>query len=46
MDENSSMEQKMWQVYSFGKRNVIRLLLNESTPERVSVVEEGEGHSM
>ena len=30
MDEDSSMEQKMWQVYSFGKRNVFRLHLNES----------------
>ena len=30
MDEDSSMEQKTWQVYSFGKRNVLRLHLNES----------------
>ena len=29
-DEDSSMEQKTWQVYSFGKRNVFRLHLNES----------------
>ena len=27
---DSSMEQKTWQVYSFGKRNVFRLHLNES----------------
>ena len=39
------MEQKTWQVYNFGKRNVFRLDLNESR-ERVSVGEEGEGHSM
>ena len=30
MDEDSRMEQKTWQVYSFGKRNVFRLHLNES----------------
>ena len=30
MDEDSSMEQKMWQVYSLGKINVFRLHLNES----------------
>ena len=30
MDEDSSTEQKTWQVYSFGKRNVLRLHLNES----------------
>ena len=30
MDEDSSTEQKMWQVYSFGKGNVFRLHLNES----------------
>ena len=30
MDEDSSMEQKTWQVYSFGKRNVFRLHLNVS----------------
>ena len=30
MDEDSSTEQKTWQVYSFGKRNVFRLHLYES----------------
>ena len=30
MDEDSSMEQKTWQVYSFGKRSVFRLHLSES----------------
>ena len=30
MVEDSSMEQKAWQVYSFGKRNVFRLHLKES----------------
>ena len=30
MDEDSSTEQKTWQVYSFGKRNVLRFVLNES----------------
>ena len=30
MDEDSSTEQKTWQVYSFGKRNVFRLHLNEA----------------
>ena len=50
-DEDSSMEQKTWQVYSFGKRNVCRLHLILGGyicmgPERVSVGEEGEGHSM
>ena len=29
MDEDSSTEQKTWQVCSFGKRNVFRLHLNE-----------------
>ena len=29
MDEDISMEQKIWQVYNFGKRNVLRLDLNE-----------------
>ena len=29
MDEDSSMEQKTWQVISFGKRNVFRLHLIE-----------------
>ena len=30
MDKDSSMKQKTWQVYNFGKRNVFRLDLNES----------------
>ena len=30
MDEDSSTEQKTWQVHSFGKQNVFRLHLNES----------------
>ena len=30
MDKDISMEQKTWQVYSFGKRNAFRLHLNES----------------
>ena len=30
IDEDISMEQKTWQVYNFGKRNVFRLDLNES----------------
>ena len=30
VDEESSMEQKTWQVYSFGQKNVFRLHLNES----------------
>ena len=30
MDEDSSMGQKTWQVYNFGKRNVFRLYLNKS----------------
>ena len=30
MDEDISTEQKTWQVYDFGKRNVFRLDLNES----------------
>ena len=29
MDEDISAKQKKWQVYSFGKRNVFRLYLNE-----------------
>ena len=40
MDEDSSTEQKTCQVYSFEKRNVFRLLLNES--RWVSVGEGGE----
>ena len=31
MDEASNTEQKTWQVYSFGKRKVFRLHLNESS---------------
>ena len=30
MDIDTSTKQKTWQVYSFGKRNVFRLDLNES----------------
>ena len=30
MDGDSSTEQKTWQVYSLGKRNIFRLHLNES----------------
>ena len=30
MDEDSSTERKTWQVYSFGKINVLRLHLNQS----------------
>ena len=29
-DENSSMKRKTWQVYSFGKRYVLRFDLKES----------------
>ena len=39
MDEDSSTEQKTWQVYSFGKINGFRLHLNEAR-ESVSVGEE------
>ena len=34
MDEDSSMEQKTWQVYSLGKRNVFRLHMNEDGDEK------------
>ena len=34
MDEDISTERKTWQVYNFGKRNLFRLHLNESRPER------------
>ena len=30
MDEDNSLEQKTWQVYSLGKRNILRFDLNES----------------
>ena len=30
MDEDSSMEQKTWQVYNFGKRNGLRFHLYKS----------------
>ena len=30
MNKDISTEQKTWQVYNFGKRNVFRLNLNES----------------
>ena len=43
MDEDSSTEQKTWQLYSFGKRNVLGYI--SISPERVSVEEEGRGGS-
>ena len=42
MDKDSSMEQKTWQVYSLGKRNVFRLDLNES---RKGFCQRGRGRS-
>ena len=42
MDEDSSLEQKTWQIYSFGKRNVFRLDLNES---REGFCQRGRGRS-
>ena len=36
MDEDSSMEQKTWQVYSFGGKNVFKLCLNESRGDCLS----------
>ena len=42
MDEDSSMEQKTWQVYSFWKRNIFRLHFNES---RESFCQRGRGRS-
>ena len=45
-DEDSNTELKTWQVYSFGKRNVLIFDLKEYCQEKVSVGEEGEGHSM
>ena len=44
-DEDSSTERKIWLYIVLGKINVLRFDLNES-PERVSVEEEGDGHSM
>ena len=41
-DEDSSTEQKTWQVYSFGKNNNFRLYLNES---RDSFCQRGRGRS-
>ena len=43
MDENISEEQKIWQIYNFGKRNVFRLHLNES---RHGVGRRGRGMSL
>ena len=43
MDEDGSSDQKTWQVYSFGKRNVFRLHLKESIE---SVVRRGRGRSL
>ena len=42
MDKDISMEQKTWQVYNFGKRNVFRLDLNES---REGFCQRGRGRS-
>ena len=42
MDEDRSMGQKIWQVYSFGKRNVFRLHLSES---REGFFQRGRGRS-
>ena len=42
MDEDSSTELKTWQVYSFGKRMVFRLHLNES---REGFCQRGRGRS-
>ena len=44
MDEDSSTEQKTWLVYSFGKLNVLGYTW--TSPDSVSVREEGEGHSL
>ena len=44
MDEDISTEQKTWQVYNFGKGNVLTLDLNES---REGFCRKGrEGHHM
>ena len=43
MDEDSSTKQKTRQVYSFGKRNVFKLHLNES---RESFCRRGRGRSL
>ena len=46
MDEDSCVEQKTWRVYSFlgeEKKEVFRI---HFSPEKVSVREEGEYHSM
>ena len=42
MDKDISTEQKTWQVYNFGKRNVFRLDLNEC---RESFCRRGRGRS-
>ena len=42
MDEDVSTEQKTWQVYNLGKRNVFRLDLNES---REGLCRRGRGRS-
>ena len=36
MEEDSIVEQKTWQVYCFGKRNVVQLYLNESKKKTVT----------
>ena len=43
MDKDISTEQKTWQIYNFGKRNVFRLHLNES---RHGVGRRGRGMSL
>ena len=43
MDEGISTEQKAWQVYSFGERNVFRLDWNES---RNDFFRRGRGRSL
>ena len=43
MDEDSCAEQKIWQVYRFGKRNVFRLRLSES---REGFCRRGRGRSL
>ena len=45
MDEDSSMKQKTWQVYSLGKSSDLRFD-EKRNPEMVSDGEEGEDHSV
>ena len=44
LEEDSSADRKIWQVYCLWKKEVLRF--DWKSPERVSVGEEGEGHSM